>query len=116
MEKFPFIEHQGDKKTPRPGGEENEEIKIKSVDSLSDLYVCIVNYSAAIENRSITFNEHSGRIEITTDTQDNLEVLADSTDSGHVYLVCRIVNDAGNKKAINVVTTFALSNHSSTTQ
>jgi uncharacterized protein involved in tellurium resistance len=101
LDEFPFILHSGDEKTPRPGGESNEQIRVKNIDALSELYVCVLNYDAAIDNLAITFNEHSGRIEITTDTGDNLEVIADSTDSGHVYLVCKIENKDGNKKVIN---------------
>ncbi|GHU60220.1 hypothetical protein FACS189411_17590 [Bacteroidia bacterium] len=99
--KFPFILHMGDKKTPRPGGESNEQIKVKSIDTLSELYVVVLNYDAAIDNQNVTFNEHSGRIEITTDTGDNYEVPVDDDRAGHVYVVCKIENTDAGKKAIN---------------
>ena len=101
LDKFPFIKHSGDEKTPRPGGESNEQIKVKSIDTLSELYVVVLNYDAAIDNENVTFNEHSGRVEITTDTGDNFEVPVDDAQSGHVYLVCKIENTDSGKKAIN---------------
>jgi uncharacterized protein involved in tellurium resistance len=101
FDKYPFIELQGDKKTPRPGGEKNEVIKVKSIDALSELYVVVLNYDKAIDNLPVTFSQDSGRVEITTDTGDSLEVLVDSPESGHVYLICKIENKIGIKKAIN---------------
>jgi uncharacterized protein involved in tellurium resistance len=101
LDKFPFIKHSGDAKTPRPGGEENEEIKVKNIDSLSELYVVVLNYDAAIDNKNVTFSEHSGRVEITTDTGDNFEVPIDDSRPGHVYVVCKIENSDTVKKAIN---------------
>lgn len=101
LDKFPFIKHSGDEKTPRQGGESNEQIRVKNIDALSELYVVVLNYDAAIDNRNVTFNEHSGRVEITTDTGDNFEVPVDDSRSGHVYLVCMIDNTGAEKKAVN---------------
>jgi uncharacterized protein involved in tellurium resistance len=101
LDKYPFIEHQGDRKTPRPGGEENEVIKVKSIDAMSELYVVVLNYKKAINNLPVTFSQDSGRVEITTDTGDSLEVLVDSPEGGHVYLICKIENQDGVKKTIN---------------
>jgi len=101
LDKFPFIKHSGDEKAPRPGGESNEQIKVKSIDILSELFIVVVNYDAAIDNKNVTFNEHKGRVEITTDTGDNFEVPVDDERSGHVYIVCKIENGDAGKKAIN---------------
>jgi uncharacterized protein involved in tellurium resistance len=101
LDKFPFIKHSGDEKTPRPGGESNEQIKVKNIDALSELYIVVLNYEAAIDSQNVTFNEHSGRVEITTDTGDNFEVPVDDSRAGHVYLVCKIENTEAGKKAIN---------------
>ncbi len=68
---------------------------------MSELYVVVLNYDAAIDNQNVTFSEHKGRIEITTDTGDNFEVPVDDTRSGHVYLVCKIDNSGSEKKAVN---------------
>jgi hypothetical protein len=101
LDKFPFIKHSGDEKAPRPGGESNEQIRVKSIDTLSELFIVVVNYDAAIDNKNVTFNEHKGRVEITTDTGDNFEVPVDDERSGHVYIVCKIENGDAGKKAIN---------------
>lgn len=101
LDKFPFIKHFGDEKAPRPGGESNEQIRVKSIDTLSELFIVVVNYDAAIDNKNVTFNEHKGRVEITTDTGDNFEVPVDDERSGHVYIVCKIENGDAGKKAIN---------------
>lgn len=101
LDKFPFIKHSGDEKAPRPGGESNEQIKVKSIDTLSELFIVVINYDAAIDNKNVTFNEHKGRVEITTDTGDNFEVPVDDERSGHVYIVCKIENGDAGKKAIN---------------
>ncbi len=101
LDKFPFIKHSGDEKAPRPGGESNEQIKVKSIDTLSELFIVVVNYDAAIDNKNVTFNEHKGHVEITTDTGDNFEVPVDDERSGHVYIVCKIENGDAGKKAIN---------------
>ncbi|MBD8982397.1 MAG: hypothetical protein EGR83_10195 [Bacteroides cellulosilyticus] len=101
LNKFPFIMHSGDAKEPQPGGEESEEIKIAKLDDIAEAYVVIVNYGAAIDNEPVTFNEHSGKVILKSDTGDNLEVLADASDKGHVYLVCSIKNDGASKTLKN---------------
>ena len=102
LEKFPFVQHYGDELAPKDGGESQETIRIKTIDSLSELYVVVLNYEKAIDNIPVTFYEDSGRVEITTDAGDNVEVLVDSEDSGHVYVVCKIENSDSGKKAINM--------------
>lgn len=101
LNEFPYILHAGDKKTPRPGGEENEQIRVKNIDALSELFIVVLNYDKAIDNIPVTFSQDSGRVEITTDTGDNFEVPVDDTREGHVYLVCQIENKNSEKKAIN---------------
>jgi len=101
LKKFPFIKHSGEVKNPCLGKESKEQIKVKNIDSLSELYVVVVNYGAAIDSEHVTFNTHSGRVEITTDTGDNFEVPVDDSRSGHVYLVCKIENAVTGKRAIN---------------
>lgn len=109
LDKFPFILHTGDEKTPRPGGESNEQIKVKNIDALSELYIVVLNYAAAIDSQNITFSEHSARIEITTDTGDNFEVPVDDSRAGHVYVVCMIENSDAGKKASNKGDVLSLS-------
>lgn len=95
LNKFPFMLHMGDAKEPSLGGEETEQINIVRLDEIDTAYVCIVNYGAAVEGEDVTYAEEGGRIELESDSGDYLEVLADSSDEGHVYLVCSIKNNNG---------------------
>jgi hypothetical protein len=101
LTKFPFIQHMGEVKEPRPGDESVEQIKIKSIDALSELYIVVVNYGAALKGQNVSFNQHQGRIEISTDTGDIVDVPVDDQRPGHVYLVCKIENTATGKSVIN---------------
>lgn len=95
LNKFPFMLHMGDAKEPSPGGEETEQINIARLDEIDTAYVCIVNYGAAVEGEDVTYAQEGGRVELESDSRDYLEVLADSNDEGHVYLVCSILNKNG---------------------
>lgn len=95
LEHFPFMLHAGDNKIPAPGGEENEQIDIVSLSEIDEAYAVVVNYDAAIEERDVTFADESGRIDVTSDSGDHLEVLADSKDEGPVFVVCSIKNNDG---------------------
>ena len=96
LDQFPYILHLGDSPEPGEGSESVEQINVGSLADLEQAYVCIVNYGAATEGRDVTFAEESGRVEITSDAGDNLEVQADATEQGSVYLVCSILNRDGN--------------------
>lgn len=95
LDKFPFMLHMGDKKEPSKGGEEIEQINIARLDEIDNACICIVNYGAAVEGEDVTYAEEGGRIELESDSGDYLEVLADSSEEGHVYLVCSIKNNGG---------------------
>jgi len=51
--------------------------------------------TAALDELSVTFNEHSGKLELLSDLddQDNLEIDIDSTDEGSVYYIGNITKD-----------------------
>lgn len=96
LDKFPFMQHLGDNKEPALGGEETEQINVASLSEIDTAYICIVNYGAAIEGEDVTYAQEGGRVELQSDSGDYLEVLADSSDEGPVYLVCSIHNSDGN--------------------
>ena len=81
LDQFPYILHLGDSPEPGEGSESVEQINVGSLADLEQAYVCIVNYGAATEGRDVTFADESGRVEITSDAGDNLEVQADATES-----------------------------------
>jgi hypothetical protein len=95
LDKFPFIKHSGDQKEPIQGAISSEEIKIAKLDDMDTVYLCIVNFTAALDELSVTFNEHSGKLELLSDLddQDNLEIDIDSTDEGPVYYIGNITKD-----------------------
>jgi hypothetical protein len=95
LDKFPFIKHSGDDKEPVPGAESSEEIKIASLKEIESAYIVVVNYTAALEEESVTFNEHSGKLLLQSDNsdQDDLEIEVNATDEGQVYYVGKITKD-----------------------
>jgi uncharacterized protein involved in tellurium resistance len=95
IDKFPFIKHSGDDKEPVPGAESSEEIKIAKLDDIESAYILIVNYTAAKDEESVTFAEHSGKVVLRSDNEDqsDLEINVDSNDEGQVYYVGKISKD-----------------------
>jgi hypothetical protein len=95
LDKFPFIKHSGDEKEPVPGAESSEEIKIAKLDDIESAYILIVNYSAALEEESVTFAEHSGKLVLRSDNEDqaDLEINVDANEEGQVYYVGKISKD-----------------------
>ena len=93
LDRFPYIEHKGDERGAT--GEKCEKIYIARLDEIDVAYICIVNYEAADKGEDVTYAEEGGRIELESDSGDYLEVLADSSEEGHVYLVCSIKNNNG---------------------
>ena len=95
LDKFPFIKHSGDDKEPVPGVESSEEIKIASLEEIESAYIAIVNYTAALEEESVTFSEHSGKLLLQSDNedQDDLEIDVSSSEEGQVYYVGQITKD-----------------------
>jgi len=101
LTEFPYILHMGDQKEPSPGGEEVEQINVATLADIEKAYICVVNYDAAIKGRDVTFADEGGRVEVTSDAGDNLEVNMDDPSQGHVYLVCSIANNNGEFALIN---------------
>lgn len=95
LDKFPYMLHMGDNKEPAPGDEETEQINIARLDEIEQAFICIVNYTAAIEEKDVTYAQEGGRVELQSDSGDYLEVPADSTDEGPIYCVCSIKNNDG---------------------
>lgn len=95
LEKFPFIEHSGDEKEPSPGAASSEEIKIAKLDEIESAYIVVVNYTAAKKEEAVTFSEHSGKLVLRSDNEDqsDLEINVDSSDEGQVYYVGKISKD-----------------------
>ena len=101
LTEFPFMLHLGDKPEPAEGGESTEQINVANLNEIDTAYVCVLNYSKAIDGEEVCFAQDSGRVEIVSDSGEYLEVLIDSADQGHVYHVCSIKNSDGVNSVMN---------------
>lgn len=93
---FPFMLHKGDLPEPGDGDDSVEKIFVYNMDQIEEAYVCVINYSAAIEGNSVSFAEYKGDVQLQSDSGDFLEVNVDDSTNGDVYWVCTIKNNAGN--------------------
>lgn len=101
LDSFPFMLHKGDKPEPAEGGESVEQINVASLNDIDTAYVCVLNYSKAIDGEEVNFAQDSGRVEIMSDSGDYFEVTIDSETQGHVYSVCSIKNNNGENSVMN---------------
>lgn len=98
---FPFMLHKGDEPEPAEGDESIEQINVASLNDIDTAYVCVLNYSKAIDGEEVSFAQDSGRVEIQSDSGDYLEVVIDAAEQGHVYHVCSIKNNDGENSVMN---------------
>lgn len=108
LTEFPFMLHKGDEAEPEAGGESVEQINVASLNEIDTVYVCVLNYSKAIEGEEVNFAQDSGRVEIQSDNGDYFEVIIDATEQGHVYNVCSIKNNNGENSVMNEGTVMDL--------
>lgn len=101
LSEFPFMLHKGDEAEPANGGESVEQINVASLNEIDTAYVCVINYSKAIDGEEVSFSQDSGRVEIQSDNGDYFEVLVDASEQGHVYNVCSIKNKDGINSVMN---------------
>lgn len=108
LTEFPFMLHKVDEAEPEAGGESVEQINVASLNEIDTAYVCVLNYSKAIEGEEVNFAQDSGRVEIQSDNGDYFEVIIDATEQGHVYNVCSIKNNNGENSVMNEGTVMDL--------
>ena len=101
LTEFPFMLHKGDEAEPEAGGESVEQINVASLNDIDTAYVCVLNYSKAIDGEEVNFAHDSGRVEIQSDNGDYFEVVIDAEEQGHVYNVCSIKNNNGENSVMN---------------
>ena len=101
LTEFPFMLHKGDEAEPENGRESVEQINVASLNEIDTAYVCVLNYSKAIDGEEVSFSQDSGRVEIQSDNGDYFEVLVDASEQGHVYNVCSIKNNDGVNSVMN---------------
>lgn len=101
LTEFPFMLYEEDEVEPENGGESVEQINVASLNEIDTAYVCVLNYSKAIDGEEVSFSQDSGRVEIQSDNGDYFEVLVDASEQGHVYNVCSIKNNDGVNSVMN---------------
>ena len=105
LDKFPYMQLDQDAAADdnsKAGDEESEEMKIGKLDDFDKVYICVINYDDAIDNKPAVFGSYKGYVSVTTDTGDNFEVPMDEKEKqGHVALICSINNTSGNPKLVN---------------
>ena len=101
LTEFPFMLHKGDEPEPADGDESVEQINVASLNDIDTAYVCVLNYSKAIDGEEISFAEDSGRVGIQSDSGDYFEVVIDAVEQGHVYHVCSIKNANEENSVLN---------------
>lgn len=100
LDKFPFMQHMGDERDADSDKESSEIVKVANLDDIDTAYICVVNYGAATEGRNVTFSDEKADVEVRCEEQ-SIEVVADSSDPGQVYLVCSIKNNGDSKSVVN---------------
>jgi len=107
IDKFPWMELDKDDKpegNSKAGDSANEEMKIAKLEDFSEVYICVINYDDALDQKPVTFGNYKGFVSVVTDSvsgDNNFEVPLDSMDQGHVVVVCKIDNSKGSPKLIN---------------
>ena len=71
LTEFPFMLHKGDEAEPEAGGESVEQINVASLNDIDTAYVCVLNYSKAIDGEEVNFAQDSGRVEIQSSIKNN---------------------------------------------
>ena len=89
---FPFIELSGDEGVGGTGGDNEEILRITKLDDLAELYIVTINYDDAVENTPSSFSDYDGAIVVMNDRGEAVEVPLNSTDKGHVAIICKIDN------------------------
>lgn len=101
LTEFPFMLHKGDEPEPETGGESVEQVNVAKLNDIDTVYVCVLNYSKAIDGEEVNFAQDSGRVEIQSDSGDYFEVAIDAEEQGHIYYVCSIKNSGGENSVLN---------------
>jgi uncharacterized protein involved in tellurium resistance len=111
IDRFPFMELDKDDKadnSSNEGDEASELLKVAKLDDFEEVYICVINYDDAVENIPEVFGKYNGFVSVQSDGGDNFEVPLNSTESGHVAVICKIISHNGKPRLINVNDTFTL--------
>ncbi len=98
---FPFMKLSEDAGVGAQGGDNSEDIAMTSLDHIQEVYVVTLNYTDASKGNAVSFSAYDGKVTITSDAGDNLEVPLDATEQGHVAVIAKIVNANRQIQVIN---------------
>jgi len=107
LDKFPWMELDKDDKpesNSKVGDSADEQMKISNLDEFNTVYVCVINYEDALNGKKASFGSYNGFVTVQTDSEsgnNNFEVPLDSTDEGHLVVVCKIDNSSGRPRLYN---------------
>ncbi len=92
LNSFPFIELSGDEGVGATGGDNQEILRITKWDDLAELYIVTLNYTDAVDKKVAAFDKYDGSVVVMNDKGEAVEVPLNSTEEGHVAVICKIDN------------------------
>ena len=92
LNNFPFIQLSGDAGVGATGGMNEEVLRITKLDDMAEVYICTVNFSDAVKNKSAFFSSYDGHVFLVDDKGESVAVPLDSRDSGTVAVIAKIDN------------------------
>ncbi|MBF0606856.1 MAG: stress response protein [Candidatus Magnetobacterium sp. LHC-1] len=92
LNSFPFIALSADAGVGSKGGDNEEELRITRLDDMAEVYICTINFTDASKNKSSTFSNYDGHVQIVDDKGESVAVPLNSTQPGTVAVIARIDN------------------------
>ena len=92
LHRAPFMRLSGDELEGGGDVDSEEELVIKRLDHIQELYLLAINYTDATQNNATPFSSYDGHVEVKTHRGERFTVPLNDTSSGCVALVCKIVN------------------------
>ncbi len=89
---FPFIELGGDAGEAHSDSEKQEILQISELGDMAEIYIVAINYSDAVANIPSCFQDYGGTVIVMNERWETVEVPLNSTETGHVAVICKIDN------------------------
>ncbi|HXG66435.1 MAG TPA: stress response protein [Blastocatellia bacterium] len=91
---FPFIQLSGDAGVGGSGGDNEEVLRITKLDDMAEVYICTLNYTAAINKQDVSFGSYDGGVVLMDDRGESVAVPLNSRDPGTVAIIAKIDNSS----------------------
>jgi uncharacterized protein involved in tellurium resistance len=92
LNRFPFIELNGDAGTQKSRGTKEEVLRISELGDMEEIYIVAINYSDAVADRPTSFKEYDGSVTVMNERWETVEVPLNSQEKGHAAVICKIDN------------------------